>query len=198
MTLLQYYRGFGSLYGAFATIPFIPPVLHILAPDSNKLESLYPPLGEMQTLPLAATFVILVVVTYAVLVSCQSASKLHPAATPGAILGAILCFSAVIVMNVLYVREIDVPSVNQEVRVSIGYQRTKFALKTYPDSTDWGMLHDHGPSEETIHLLWTQRSIAIVRVGLWLVYTLSLACLLVVVCVGVYKHVSDDALAGAR
>jgi len=96
-----------------------------------------------------------------------------------------------IVMYVFFVKDVAVPSVNQEVFVSIGYQRTDFALRTYPTSNDRDMLHDQGPSEETVQLLWTRSSIWIVRGILWLLYTVTLACFLVVICVGVYQHASD-------
>lgn len=191
MTLLQYYRGFGSLYGAFAAIPFLPPLVHILTPDSNRLASLYPPLGDIQILGLAATFLVLIGVTFAVFASCQSARRVHPAVTPASIVGTVLGFFLLIGMYEFFVRDIVVPSVNQEVLVSIGYQRTDFALRTYPTSNDRDMLHDQGPSEETVQLLWTRSSIWIVRGILWLLYTVTLACFLVVICVGVYQHASD-------
>jgi hypothetical protein len=191
VTLLQYYRGFGSLYGAFATIPFLPPLVHILTPDSNRLASLYPPLGDVQILGLAATFLVLIGVTFAVFVSCQSARRVHPAVTIVSIVGTMLVFFMFMGMYEFFVIKVAVPSVNQEVLVSRGYQRTDFALKTYPNSNDREMLHDQGPSEETVHLLWTPTSIWIVRGSLWLLYTVTLACILVVACVGVYQHASD-------
>jgi hypothetical protein len=191
VTLKQYYRGFLSLYGALAAIPFVPSLIHLIAPDSSKLASLYPPLGEMQFLPLAATFLVLFTVTLAVFVSCQSARKIHPAVCTTSIAGVVLGVFLLIGMYVFFVRDIAVPSVNQEVLVSIGYQRTDFASKTYPNSTDWSMLHDQGPSEESIQLLWTRHSIWIVRGALWSLYTVSLACFLVVVCLGVYQHAGE-------
>jgi hypothetical protein len=80
-------------------------------------------------------------------------------------------------MYVFFVRDIAVPSVNQEVFVSVGYHQTDFALKTYPPtSSDRDMLHDQGPFEESIQLLWTPISIIIVRGILWLFYTAMLSC----------------------
>jgi hypothetical protein len=195
VTLPQYYRGFLSLYGALAPIPFVPPLIHILTPDSGRFACLYPPLGDMQILPLAATSLVLFTATLVVYVSCKAARKIHPAVCPASIVGALLSFFLLIGMYVSFVRDIAVPSVNQEVLVSIGYQRTDFALKTYPTSSDWSMLHDQGPSEESIQTLWTRHSIWIVRGILWLLYTVTLACFLVVICVGVYQHASAVPLA---
>jgi hypothetical protein len=198
VTLVQYYRGFWSLYGLLAAIPFAPALLRIFTPDSSKLAYLYPPLGDVQILSLAATFLVLFTVTLVVFVSCRSARRIHPAICPVSISGAMLAFFVLIGMYVFSVRDIAVPSVDQEVLVSIGYQRTAFALKTYPTSSDSDMLHDQGPSEETIQLLWTRRSIWIMRGILWLVYTLTLSCFLVVICVGVYQHVSDFAASESK
>jgi hypothetical protein len=50
------------------------------------------------------------------------------------------------------------------------------------------MLHDRGPSEETIHTLWTDRSIWVVRVLLWFAYPLTLACFLSIASLAVYQY----------
>ena len=191
VTLVQYYRGFRSLYGALATIPFALPLVHIFGhiftPDSSIFAYLYPPLGDVQILALAVTFLVLFTATLVVYVSCKAARKIHPAVW---IAGTMFSFVLLMGMYESFVIDIAVPSVNQEVLVSVGYQRTAFALNTYPTSSDRSMLHDQGPSEETIHLLWTPHSIWIVRGGLWLLYTAMLACILVVICVGVLQHAS--------
>jgi len=85
-----------------------------------------------------------------------------------------------------------VPAANLEVPVSVGYQRTDFALQWYPRSDDWEMLHNRGPYEEQIQKLWTLRSIIVVRVFLWLSYTLALACFLAVASLAVYQHASEE------
>lgn len=200
VTLAQYYRGFWSLFGAFATIPFVFPLIHIVvrivAPDSSKSAYLYPPLGDFQNLSLAATFLFLIMVTFGAFVYCEPARQVRRSKIVAMMLGFLVGIVALIGMYGRFVRKIDIPSINQEVIVSVGYQRTRFALKTYPNWSDWDMLHDQGPSEETIQRLWTPSSVSVVRVGLWLMYTVTLGCLLVVICVGVYKHASDSSEAG--
>jgi hypothetical protein len=99
-----------------------------------------------------------------------------------------------IILHVLFVRHIPVPSVNLDVPVSIGYQRSDLAAKAYPQGdNDWKMLGDAGPREEQIQNLWTHRSIWVVRVSLWLSYTLSLACFLAVVSLAAYQHSAEEA-----
>ena len=91
------------------------------------------------------------------------------------------------------VRHIALPSVDQEVAVSIGFERTPFALQEYPNETDWEMLHDRGPWEEQIQKLWTRPSIIVVRSLLWLSYTLTLACFLSIVSFAAYEHAVEQA-----
>ena len=108
------------------------------------------------------------------------------------IVGSALGVCALIALYVPYVRLVAVPSVHLEVPVSIGYQRTDFALQTYPQWDDWEMLHDRGPWEQQIQKLWTQRSIIVVRLLLWGSYTLSLVCMLSCVSLAVYRHASES------
>jgi hypothetical protein len=86
-----------------------------------------------------------------------------------------------------------VPSTNSDVPVSVGYQRTDFAVQTYPGMSDWEMLHDRGPWEEQVQKLWTRHSIIVVRTQLWISYTLSLVCYLAVVSLAAYQHASESA-----
>jgi hypothetical protein len=189
VTLRQYYKAFGSLYGVLAGIPFVPVLLHLVAPDSNKLiEYLYPPLGDVLPLALPLTLISGVLVTLEVWLVRRHARRVRPS-IPVILKSVILLGSlALIFLYVSYVRNISVPSAGLNVTVSVGYQRTDFALKTYPDWNDRAMLHDHGPWEESIQVLWTRNSIWVVRGALWLAYTLTLVCILAVVCLGVYQH----------
>jgi hypothetical protein len=48
------------------------------------------------------------------------------------------------------------------------------------------------PREEQIQNLWTHHSIWVVRVSLWLSYTLSLACFLAVMSLAAYQHSAEE------
>ena len=190
------------MLGLAAGAPFIPPLLHVFMPDSTAFaEYLYPPLGDIEWIAVAATVSILLATTFIVFVCCQSARRIHPVMPAILTVGSILSICALIVLYVPYVRHIPVHSLNLDVPVSIGYQRTDLAFRAYPPSTttpytqwsDWAMLQDAGPREEQIQKLWTQRSICVVRVLLWLFYTLAVACFLSVICLTVYQHATEKA-----
>jgi hypothetical protein len=197
----QYYLGFVSLLGIVAGLPFVPPLLHVFMPDSTAFaEYLYPPLGDIEWIAVAATVGILLSTTFVVFACCQSAKRIHPVVPVSLAVGSVLSVCALIALYVPYVRHIPVHSMNLEVPVSIGYQRTDLALRTYPPAaaypnaqwSDWAILEDAGPREEQIQKLWTQRSICVVRELLWLFHTLTLACFLSLVSLAIYQHASEQ------
>lgn len=196
ITVGQYYREFISLQGVIAGAPFIPPLLHVFIPESTELaEYLYPPLGDIEWIAVAATIGILVMTTFVVFSYCDSTERVRQILPALLLFGMALGVCTLIALYVLYVRRIPVPSVNLEVPVSIGYHRTDFAFQNYPGWTDWAMLHDVGPIEEQIQKLWTPRSIWIVRALLWISYNLCVGCFLSVVSLAVYRHAAEKALA---
>jgi hypothetical protein len=191
VTLGQYYKGFKSLYAIAASIPFLPPLLHIVVPDSNTFaQYLCPPLGDVQQLASTFTLIFLLLTTLVVFDCCRFARRRHPSISALLTVAAMLGVVALIALYSLYVKDIPIRSTNVNVLVSVGYERTDFALKTYPYPlwTEYTMLHDTGPQEEKIQLLWTRKSIWIVRVLLWAAYTLALVCCLSVVSLMVYQH----------
>lgn len=196
VTVKQYYRSFRSFYLLLAGVPFASPLLRACIPDSSKVaEYFYPPLGDFQRLALAATAGTLLLTTIVVFICCQSSRrKVHRSVPAIFTAGWLLSVCVLMVLYMNYVRRVPVPAAGLEVPVSIGYQRTDFALRWYPQSSDLEMLHDRGPSEETIQKLWTQSSICVVRVLLWVFHTLSLACFLSVVCLAVYQHATEEVL----
>jgi len=193
VTLLQYYKSFASLYGSFAAIPIVPLALHACIPDSHTVaEYLYPPLGNVQQLAFAASVGFLFLTTLVIFICCRSARRIHPSMPMLLIIGVAFGVCVLIGLYVSFVKRVEVRSVNLEVPVSIGYQRTPFALQTYPQLSDWEVLHDRGPWEDQIQKLWTPQSVGMVRALLWLSYTLTLACFLSVVCLGVYQHAVEE------
>jgi hypothetical protein len=192
-TLFQYYVSFKSLHGAIAGVPFLPVIISFFVPDSIKAsEYLFPPLGDAQAIASALTLITLLVVTYAVYVSCYYARKSHPS-TPFLLLAGVgVGAIALIGLYIPFVRVIDIPSAGLRIPVSIGNEPTDFATRTYPHWSDRSMLHDRGPSEETVQRLWTYRSIWEARAMLWLAYTFTLSCFLAVVCIGVYRYASES------
>jgi hypothetical protein len=194
VTVCQYYRGFVSLLGALAGVPFVPPVVHFFIPDSNAIAGyLYPPIGDSQQLTLCATFLFLLITTYVVFQYQQAASKQRVHTALVLWVGIAACVCALIALYGCFVRRIPVPVLGIAVPVSVGFERTDFARQWYPNSNDWEMLHDTGPTEDRIQDLWTLRSILAVRALLWGSYSLMLACFLAVVSLAVYQHSAEEA-----
>jgi heme/copper-type cytochrome/quinol oxidase subunit 3 len=199
VTVQQYYMGFGSWYALAAGIPFVPPLLRACVSDSSAIaEYLYPPLGDVQPLAFAATVIFLLLTTIVVFAFNQSAQNIRPSVYVIVGAGFLLGVCVLIALYVPYVRHVAVPSANPEREMSIGYQRTDFALRWYPHESDWEILHDAGPREETIRELWTQNSILLVRGLLWLSYTMTLACFLATVSLAVYQHAAEEALSESK
>jgi heme/copper-type cytochrome/quinol oxidase subunit 3 len=192
VTVQQYYRGFGSWYALAAGIPFAPLLFRACVPDSSTIaEYLYPPLGDVQQLAFAATVFFLLLTTIMVFACNQGAQKIRPSVYIILGVGFLFGVCALIGLYVPYVRRVPVPAAGLEVPLSIGYQRTDFALRWYPQESDWEMLHNTGPYEEKIQELWTPNSIFLVRGLLWLSYTLTLACFLATVSLAVYQHAAE-------
>ncbi|MGD0733726.1 MAG: hypothetical protein ABR976_01220 [Terracidiphilus sp.] len=193
VTVLRFYKGFLGLQTIPASLPFLPPVLHVFIPDSSPIaEYLYPPLGESQQITLVATVLLLFLTTFVVFKYSQSSRKENPHLPIFLWIGAAIGVCALVVLYVLFVRRIAVPSANLEVPVSVGFQRTDFAVRWYPQWSDWAMLHDAGPYEEKIQMLWTRSSICVVRLLLWISYTLTLCSFLAALSLAVYQHVAEE------
>jgi hypothetical protein len=76
ITVRQYYRGFVSLLGLVAGIPFISPLLHLFFPNSSKVaDYVYPPLGDVEWIAIIATLGFLFATTYVVFTSLQAAGS---------------------------------------------------------------------------------------------------------------------------
>lgn len=192
LTIKQYYRGFVSLYGGIAGVPFLLPIIRFLAPDSNTFARyLFPPLGNVQRLALTGTVMFLLLNTIVVFI-CGPLARQTLLRVCGILLVVFLLSAcAWIALFSSYVE--NVALADQEVSVSVGFQRTPFALREYPHETDWEMLHDRGPWEPQIRKLWTCPSIIVVRTLLWLSYSITLACFLSIISFAAYQHAEEKA-----
>jgi hypothetical protein len=191
VSIEQYYQSFMSIYGAFAAMPFLPLVMHVIIPDSSTLIAyLYPPLGDFQILATMLTILLLLFSTLLVYLWRRSGNL--RAWVPASLLLGMLFGSATLALYVRYVRQVPIPSIGIDVTVSIGYQRTELALKTYPQWNDWQILHDRGPWEEQIQQMWTPTSIAIVRISLWLSYTITLGLMVAAASLGCYEYAAEQ------
>jgi hypothetical protein len=193
VTIGEYYKSFASLYGILAALPFAPPLLHASLSDSSKLaDDLFPPLGDFQHLAVAATVGTLLLATLLIFLCSPLKRTICRIVLTALTVGFLIGVAGLAALYVGYVRRIPVSSVNEEVLVSVGYQRTVLALRAYPGYSDSDMLEDSGPWESKIQILWTSRSIWVVRTLLWASYTLTLACFLSFVSLAAYRHATEE------
>jgi hypothetical protein len=80
---------------------------------------------------------------------------------------------------------VDIPSAGLHAFVSIGYERSQFALAAFHDTSDSGLLHSRGFTEEEIANLWTPRSLYVSRLALFLSFVGSMLSLVAFASLGV-------------
>jgi hypothetical protein len=201
ISFFEYYEGFWSLQGSGAAVPFILPIARAFLTDSSKIsEYIAPPLGDFQQIATAGTVLFLLLLTVVVFGCCRMARSIHAKSYVTLAIGFAFGVCALIALYVPFVKRVPVPTAEQVMPVSIGYQRSEFGLRTYPQSkwSDWEVLHDRLPTEEQIQKVWTYRSIIAVRVLLWFFYALTLGCFVSAASLGVYQHALDRTRAPAK
>jgi hypothetical protein len=178
-----------------ASVPVIPPLLYACFSDSNRFaENLYPPLGDLQQIAVTSTVGFLLLATFLVFIVCPLTRRRRKVVVMALAAGAVVGAAVLIALCGLYVRQIRVPSIDAVVPISIGYRQTDFAHRVYPKPRwdDRSMLHDRGPTEETIQTLWTHNSVLVVRGLLWASYTFTLVFFLSIMSLAVYQHAAED------
>jgi hypothetical protein len=193
VSLRSYFAGFVSIYGGLAAIPFVSALLGVVFKDSGKwAEALYPPLGDVQNLAEVVSAGVLIATPFLVYLSLRLSRRISAAVPALLIAVVIVCFVALMGLYGFFVRRVSVPSIDAKVWVSVGYTKTELARQFYRGLSDWEMLHDRGPYEDQIQILWTPGSVYIVRALLWLCYTVSLACFAAIWCLGAYQQASES------
>ena len=85
-------------------------------------------------------------------------------------------------------RSIEIPTLNKSVIVSVGYERIEFAKKNFGPVSDWELLRQRGTNEEEIAMLWTDKSLQVVRLALYGSYCLVLVFFVLAFSVGVLSE----------
>lgn len=168
--LRSYYRRFmsisGALAGLFAAIPFFS---SLFRPGIS--EYLFPPLGPTsQPIAKAATVSFALALTYIVYSFKESKHiKRRGVGRVQLILLtlSILCFLLFLLSIFYFTRNVDIPAQNASVTISIGYERSGYAIENFSDRSDEDMLRSRGFGEEEIRRLWVPESIAIARTCLF-------------------------------
>lgn len=173
VTLSQYYLSFKGVYvaivGAFSAIPFLSKLL----PQAFG-PFVFPPLGTADDPLRIATFVLAMGMTLLAFFTGATPPKRNNKRVVAAVILAFFSACLYLVLSLLFVRTIEVPSMNTSVQVSVGYERTEFANQYFSGESDWALLHDRGPDEEDIWKLWSRKSLIITRLSLYAAYCLFL------------------------
>jgi hypothetical protein len=192
VTISQYRKAFWTLRGSSAAIPVLPPLLGASTPDWIPFVAyLYPPLGDSQRIALGFSVVLVLATIIAVFFFCPFTQKARRRMI--AILFFVLVLTGFFLFTMCerYVRRIEISRTHQEVFVSVGSQRSDLAMREFSDDNDWEMLHERGPWEAQIQTLWTPHSITVVRLQLWLAYSLILVCAVFLASLAVYQLAAD-------
>ena len=178
LTVKEYYKHFLSVYGVLAAAIAGFPLLSKLLPE-NWAAYLFPPLGDQDPAYRAAALILGALVTLTVYFSKDLSAGLTG---KGRALLFVVMFVPILLglmaffmLSQRFVRTVPIPALDTEVVVSVGYERTPYALTNFaPGTTDWDLLKARGLKEEEIERLWTPGSVAAVRLGLYAAYMLFL------------------------
>lgn len=177
----QYYAQFKSLYGAIAVVfGLLPPASGLLLPGL-----IFPPLGNETALSQFFAVILGLAVTYLMFwmkhlaeIRVRSRMKLFFIVSVG-------FFCVYFWLHFRFVQRIDIPSAGEHTFVSVGYQRSQFALSSFHGISDSGMLHSRGFSEEEITNLWTPKSLYLSRLALFLSFIGCMLSLVALASLGV-------------
>jgi hypothetical protein len=176
ITLKQYYSSARGLSTAVAAV-VVPFVSKIVSPDSAAY--IFPPLGSMDGIARGGLLALCLGVSVGVYFLVVPKTTKSASMVIWIALGvSAICLLAYLSAYQRFVRRVEIPSRETSVSVSVGYQRTAFAERTFGSATDWEMLQARGTSEEEIGRLWTPNSIIIARLSLYCSYMLTTLALL--------------------
>jgi hypothetical protein len=171
LTVKTYYKHFLSVYGVLSAAVAGFPLLSKLLPE-HWGAYLFPPLGDQGPPARVAAFILGALVTLTIYFSKDWLAGLTKKGRVWIFLAliaiALISLMAFFVLSQRFVRTIPIPSMKTEAVVSVGYERTPFALSSYGEATDLEILGRRGFTEEQIEKLWTQSSIIKARSGLFL------------------------------
>jgi len=172
LTARSYYKHFASIYGAItAAIGGLPIVSMLVPPDFSSY--LFPPLGPIRTFCVIATLIFSILITVIVYSTKDSAFVLSKSSRPKvqlkisivAVIGLFIYLG--VHFGCVRVLQPKVRGDTKPIIVSVGWQRSDYALLNYAGESDEDMLESRGPREEEINRLWTRTSVIVARLILF-------------------------------
>jgi hypothetical protein len=174
ITLDKYYSSFKSVLGALAGALSAIPILSALMPPALAGYG-FPPLGNAEPLARVGTIGCVLFASYFAFFARADSPRAARKRVTRALIFAITFFVLYLAVFMRFVRTVDIPSKATSIHVSVGFDRTAFAKQNFSSETDEQMLRARGPAEEEVRRLWTERSLVIVRLALFGLYTLALS-----------------------
>lgn len=174
ITLRQYYASFKSISGIVIGLSAAAPVLSRILPSAYKAYA-FPPLGIVEGPARVGTFVLVLATTYFAFFAGVSSLGSNRRRVAFAVPLAFIWLCLYIGLFSRFVRVVEIHNADRSVTslyASVGYERTEFAKVNFGNSSDWELLRQRGVSDEQIHRLWTAESVLIVRLSLFISYTL--------------------------
>jgi hypothetical protein len=167
ITLKKYYSSFKSLSGVLAGLFAGLPYLSQFLPGSAYT---FPPLGDGEPTARVGLVVLAFATTFGVYFWGSSLYRRTGRMIAAALAICLTCLLIYFVLYERFVRRIDIPSREAAVYVSIGYERTAFAISAFGSAPDEELLRARGTDEEQLRLLWTTKSLIAVRLVLYAAY----------------------------
>ncbi len=169
ITIGQYYAGFKSLAGAFAGLTVLLPLVSDILP-AEWAALVFPPLATMDVPARFGTMALAFALTFVFYFAkdWQAVITFRQIGSP--ILIAVVCLCVYLVLHFWFVRKVDIQSLGTSVYVTVGYERTEFAIRNLGSASDWELLRLRGTDEEEIRRLWTPASLVSARLLLFVSY----------------------------
>lgn len=187
LSLKGYYGNFKSISGALAAATGIAPALSLVIKPAAAI--LFPPLGDATIPALAGLMVLYVATTY--IAYYVSGARLRAILMILSVGFACASFYSYLADYMKFVRKIDIPSLSSSRTVSVGYEKTPFAIQVFGSESDWEMLRARGTDEEEIWKLWTTQSVIRARLSLFAAFAGFLLALVFVFSLGVRSQLPD-------
>jgi hypothetical protein len=187
VTLVKYYKSFRSTFGVMAGVFSTVPLWSRLLPDTFS-SYVFPPVGSIEGPARIGAAVTALAFTYFAFFAGAPPGRMNRKRIACAIIFAPVCLFAYLAFYFCFVREIEIPAKGTSVQVSVGYERTPFALKTFDSESDWDLLEARGFGEEDIQKLWTAKSLLVSRLSLVITYCLFIISLTVAFSWGVLEQ----------
>jgi hypothetical protein len=127
------------------------------------------------------------VATYVVYLLQGSSERAKKTLAVSLWLSAFVGCALYLAVAIRFVRVVPIPTLQDSMMVSVGFERTPFA-QALGEPSDAELLRLRGPQEEEIQKLWTFRSLILARLALWMVYCGMISAFVGIFSLGALKH----------